>query len=124
MVSVSVSLWGGGKRHPGFLRAFPIKLGGGGPPHSSLKTSVLKALLSPPPSRAAYPAGSGKAPPTPPASPLRREAPNTPGPRAMVPRGPEKGRAGQGQGEKDLAEAGRQEVRGCTAPHGCTETRG
>lgn len=28
MVSVSVSLWGGGKRHPGFLLAFPIKLGG------------------------------------------------------------------------------------------------
>lgn len=41
--------WGGGKRHPGFLRAFSIKLGGkGGSPHSSLKTSVLKALLSPP----------------------------------------------------------------------------
>lgn len=43
---------------------------------------------------------------------------------AMAPRGPERGRAGQGRGENDLAEEERKkEVRGCTAPQGCKDKR-
>ena len=42
-----ILLWGGGTRHPGFFQAFPTKIGG--PRHSSLKTSVLKVVLSTPP---------------------------------------------------------------------------
>lgn len=112
---------------PGIPPGLPYLISCGGvgePPHSSPESSVWKGLLGPPPLQAAYPAGSVTAPPTPPASPLRREAPHTPGPRATAPRGPGKGRAGQGPGEKDLAEGERQGAKGCTAPHGCTEKRG
>lgn len=90
MVSVFIILlWGGGKRHQGFLQVFPIKVGGV-PPHSFLKTSVWRVLLSTSGFLAAYPPRSVKALPNPPASPLRREGPNTPGPQRWL-RGAQKG---------------------------------
>ena len=43
---------------------------------------------------------------------------------AMAPRGPERGRAGQGRVKNDLAMEKRgKEVRGCAAPQGCKEKR-
>lgn len=95
MVSVLILLWGGGKRHLEFPQAFPLKVcgGEGGPPHSSLKTSVFEGTPQHPAFLAAYPAGSVKALPNPPASRLRQEGPNTPGPQRWL-RGAQK-REGQ-----------------------------
>lgn len=124
MVSVfMILLWGGGKRHPRVLQAFSIKVWGV-PPHSSLKTSVLKVLLSTSPLSGGLSRGIGEGAGEPTSLAVKAGGPEHARATAMAPRGPKKGRAGQGQGENDLAEEERKkEVKGCTAPQGYTETR-
>lgn len=118
-----ILLWGGGKRHPGFLQAFPIKVGGG-PPHSSLKTSVLKVLLSNPPSSGLSPRiGKGTAEPT--SLAVKAGGPEHARATAMALRGPERGRAGQGLGENDLdEEEWKKEVRDALHPRAAQRREG
>lgn len=117
-----ILLWGGGKRHPGFLHAFPLKVGGT-PPHSFLKTPVLKVLLSTPLSSGLSPR-IRKGAPEPTSLAVKAGGPEHARATAMALRGPERGRAGQGLRENDLTkEEWKKEVRRCTAPQGCTEKR-
>lgn len=99
--------------------------GGGVPLNSSLQTSVWRVLLSnPPPLSGGLSSEISKGAANAPASPLRREGPEQATATAMASRGPERGRAGQGLGENDLAgEERKKEVRACAAPQGCTEKR-
>lgn len=118
-----ILLWGGGKRHQGFLQAFPIKVGEGSPSFFSQNLS-LEGTPDHPLFLAAYRRRSVKALPNPPTSPLRREGPSTPGPQRWL-RGAQKGEGqARDRGENDLAkEERKKEVRGCAAPQLCTEKR-